>query len=351
MEICLALASDRRYFPGVCLTLASALRRSRAEHTYRVWVFHDGYREAEKKRLRRLAGKIKRRLELTFVAIGQGRFAALNPQRNGSYLAYAPFLFAETIPAQRLIFYDCDIIVLHPLEKLATLDLEGNLLAGCVDRWMPTLADDCPWPLSAAEEKLPYLNTGLLVIDLEKWREEDVTGQFWQLAQGDCPHLRYHDQTLLNYFARQQIKVLPEGWNGLLWSEDDLVRFAAKPEKLPNLHLVTQPKPWKEARLSFGAEIWWQAFSACFGRTELVAQRGRQICQDRQILRDELLSWWTRLFLAQRPKTGTAENADATTDPSEPRRQYVAQRRRSIERNQAALAVINRQLRRQLGTE
>jgi len=242
MEICFALCSNRRYFPGLRLTLASALLSSSQYAFYKVWIMHSDYTETEIDALRHIAGRTKRRVEIRFIEINENRFHGLNRQTNGSLLAYAPFLLSEYIDEARIFFIDCDLIVVNPLETFYNIDLKGNCIMGVVDRWMTHLKDDCPFPISKEEECLPYINTGFLLIDLVAWKKNNYNEQFLEILKAREPKLNYFDQTLINYLCRGNILEGSSSLNGLIWREDGLALFCCNNRVLSNLHFVTQPK-------------------------------------------------------------------------------------------------------------
>src|ERR1700754_1405959 len=72
---------------------------------------------------------------------------------------------------------DVDTLVLGDLGELFTLDLGGRVLAAAIEPSDPTLGS--PRGLEHHAEvglppDLPYFNAGVLVIDLDRWRADEV---------------------------------------------------------------------------------------------------------------------------------------------------------------------------------
>jgi|SRR5690554_832116 len=114
----------------------------------------------------------------------------------------------EYIPSDigRIIYIDCDTLVLGNLEKLWRVDLEGNLVAA-VENLSPRACKDIGLP------RTEYFNSGVLLIDLEGWRREEVHHQVTDYARENAHRLQYVDQCSLNAVLRDRWLRLGPEWN------------------------------------------------------------------------------------------------------------------------------------------
>lgn len=110
----------------------------------------------------------------------------------------------------RVLYLDCDTIVRGNLNELYNTDLGKCIVAG---------VDDCRSPLYRKELGLKddsiYINNGVLLVDLEKWRKnslEEEFSNFIKKHKGDCT---YMDQAPLNSILgkRDLIYELPSKYN------------------------------------------------------------------------------------------------------------------------------------------
>jgi len=135
---------------------------------------------------------------------------------------YWPFLwFDERLPngLKRLVYLDCDMVVCDDLTPLWHLEL-GECVVGAVPdpgsrvhRCSQTLAAEAPKLGFTYRPDDPYFNSGLLVIDLEKWRAEAIPEQVEKLFAHDFAQLRFHDQDALNLLLQGRVRPLSPRWN------------------------------------------------------------------------------------------------------------------------------------------
>jgi len=63
-------------------------------------------------------------------------------------------------------------------------------------------------------EDFPYFNSGVLVMNLRKWREDKITEKLLPIAVEIKDNIDFPDQDVLNVYAhRNGFMELPEGWN------------------------------------------------------------------------------------------------------------------------------------------
>ena len=122
---------------------------------------------------------------------------------------------------KKALYLDCDIVILNDIAKLYQFDLEGNIIAAATDDIVNNNDDFkiyCMHAVGSYKDK--YFNSGVLVIDLEKYRKEKVLEKFLDLLT------TYHfkcvapDQDYLNYLCRDTIKFFPKSWNRMPVDDD-----------------------------------------------------------------------------------------------------------------------------------
>lgn len=123
---------------------------------------------------------------------------------------YNRLFLTEYIPkdVDRVLYLDSDTIVEAPLDGLWNADLGGCYMGG---------VDDC---LSSAYRDIVdlddngiYCNAGMLLINLKKWREDDITRKFLQMIYENNGYFVFNEQSILNSLFSGKIKVLPQIYN------------------------------------------------------------------------------------------------------------------------------------------
>jgi len=112
---------------------------------------------------------------------------------------------------ERVVYLDCDVLVRHPLNELASMDLGGASLAAARDAFLPNVGVDVPWRRFDIDPSGPYFNAGVLVVALERWRELDVSTRGIALLREQL--LRHNDQSALNIIFANDWCSLSPTWN------------------------------------------------------------------------------------------------------------------------------------------
>jgi lipopolysaccharide biosynthesis glycosyltransferase len=173
---------------------------------------------------------------------------------HASVATYFRLLLPGLLPAElsRLIFIDSDAIVNSSLEPLWNLDLNGKALAAVPDHWI-----SCRDHGYVHGE---YFNAGIMLIDLQRWRQADVLGIGGAFAKANPHRLRHWDQDVLNHVFKNDWLSIGERWNACPHLYGLLPDFSLDPSGLTNTEkqAITDPaiihfagpgpvKPWNAA--------------------------------------------------------------------------------------------------------
>lgn len=124
------------------------------------------------------------------------------------YRIFLPQLLPE---AERVLYLDCDTLLLDDLTPLWTTSLEGYDLAAVANVLEPAMHH---WPRELGlPEGQPYLNSGVLLMNLEAMRTTDATGQLLAYGREHGDRLRWPDQDAFNAVLSKRCKWLHPRWN------------------------------------------------------------------------------------------------------------------------------------------
>lgn len=255
-EIPVFFTIDDSYAPYLAVALCSAVQNASPARRYRAIVLHQDISEENQQKLRAFS---KENFAIDLIPM-QADLGALDDRMSNrlrcDYFTLTIY-FRLFIPAMfpqydKGIYIDSDVILHADIAELFDTDLEGCLLGGCPDL---SIADTPP--LVAYTEnavgipKGSYINSGVLLMDLQKLRALDLEGHFLHLLT------TYHfdciapDQDYINAICRGRIRYLDPAWNAM--PNDKQPPLAAP--KLVHYNLFA--KPWCYDGIQY-AELFWQ---------------------------------------------------------------------------------------------
>jgi lipopolysaccharide biosynthesis glycosyltransferase len=161
-----------------------------------------------------------------------------------------PLYMHHYLPAdcERVIYLDCDVVVLKDLAELWDTPLEGQTLAAAMDLCNPS-------NLHSRHEPEHYFNTGVLLVDLLQWRAKRVGERALACLKQQGASFKYPDQDALNHVLSGDWLRLSPAWNF------QPTAYAAVEKRYPHLeafraelkesirspgivHFIGATKPW-----------------------------------------------------------------------------------------------------------
>lgn len=260
------LASDDRYAPFLGVTIYSILKNAAPEDSFFFHVMDGGISDENQCKIESL--KKVRDFELRYYHPDFAKYSeGLTLDR--SVCTCARFFLPELLPTdvERCLYLDADILVLDSLRELWETDLGGKSIAAAPDS-MSVSKVTPKYPL-ALEMGVRYFNTGVLVLDLKKLRENfrlrDAKNWFSQHSK-EC---RYVDQDAINRFFDGDTHFLNAKWNvQRVRSSDYALLPFLKPEYIESyehpsiIHFIGKVKPWNDSYLPKTPKALFEAYLA-----------------------------------------------------------------------------------------
>jgi lipopolysaccharide biosynthesis glycosyltransferase len=173
--------------------------------------------------------------------------------------AFYRLMIAELLPKEfdKAIYLDCDLVVRGNLEELWANDLVDNYILAVQNLTIPYVSS--PWGLLNYKElgispDTKYFNSGVLVINLKKWRDDKMTIKAIEYLNKNKEYIRMHDQDVLNALFANQWGELDRRWNVPPYIIGIYSSWADSPfsEEVYNvlisepyiIHYLTDKKPW-----------------------------------------------------------------------------------------------------------
>jgi lipopolysaccharide biosynthesis glycosyltransferase len=195
-------------------------------------------------------------MDIATVSVSEAQFSEWKEHLHISRGAYLRLLIPDTINESKVIYIDCDTLVLGDLTALYETHMHGAMVAGVVDD-----------PKGSAMSRVPraktdhYINSGVLLMDLDGLRADGFLKQTVLIYERYRDDIVLLDQCIINKYAEGNKCLLDKRWNFLIFStltketEFDAIISAEKPAIL---HFVGQVKPWQSWCNPCIANLWWK---------------------------------------------------------------------------------------------
>lgn len=150
-------------------------------------------------------------------------------------LFFSAFIGGEV---KRVLYLDVDMIVLSEISILYNTDLKsfpiGAVLDPKIKRFDNSWGGIKNYKELGLDGNTAYFNTGLLLIDVDRWKENNTTQKVIDCIEKNKSYLNYPDQYGLNVVFANEWFQIDRSWN----------TFATKaPDVLPDLIHFTERKP------------------------------------------------------------------------------------------------------------
>jgi len=231
--------ADEAFVPGLSLTMISSLLFLPKTESVTFHILSGLLTKASIDYLEKISSRYHSKCELVFHHISPDDFKGWKPGPNNSMMTYARLLLGSLLPTtSKVLYIDSDMIVLSNLMELWEMPMHGKMILAARGGAEATLSGDCPWELTPQEKQLPYINAGIMVMDLDQWRARLIEQEVKNIVCSEMIFTCY-DQTILNYLLRYDISLFPMEWN---WQGRIFSTKEASSIKL--IHFITPKKPW-----------------------------------------------------------------------------------------------------------
>lgn len=192
-EIVITFGLDSGYAAHAGAAIASILAAA-PQRTYRFVMLHDGVPADLQARVQMCAPGAR----FDWLSPPEDLLACNQVHGHVSRATYARFAIPDLLhDCRRVLYLDCDMIVLADLQPLFASDLQGAALGAVIDHWIDPLAFAQAWGLDTADAR--YFNAGMLVLDLDVLRAEGGFARALDVLNAKGSRLPYMDQDALNH--------------------------------------------------------------------------------------------------------------------------------------------------------
>lgn len=248
-------SADDDYALPLAAAVRSLLDNCDSKTSIDLLVLSSGISEDNQRKLEQSWGS-KHLHSLEFIEVDKERLGQLPRQslsnQNLMRAVYARLMISSAAPSdwERIIYLDSDTVVRTDLTDLFSWDLAGMAVAARPDPIITTLGHpggvQCYREIGASPSA-PYFNSGVLVMDLEYWRECNLPSKILSFVSTHGAKMNLRDQEGLNAVLQGKFSPIPWEWNTItLIGRDKVPRPSGTDiaEQSKILHYVGPLKPW-----------------------------------------------------------------------------------------------------------
>lgn len=240
-EPSVAFFADVCMLPGLHVALFSMLANwSKHGPAPRIHVFHESLPDSEVEALRKMVAEARTEAVLACRRFDPAVACGLK-SLHGNHMAYGRFFLAELLPdTDRVIYLDSDLVVQTDLGALWNVDLRQSPVGGVSRGTFRTALESTVCGRLGIPLDTPYFNSGVLLLDLARWRETNLKDELVQFTVDNPACVFSADQSSLNLVCHDRFALLPDKYNMTLEPGDR----AGSIHEEAIIHFLGSPKPF-----------------------------------------------------------------------------------------------------------
>ena len=206
------LASDDNYTPLLAVTLYSLLENNEKEFDkIDIYILDGGISDHNKKRIASLCDGFDVEAPVKFIKYNNlEELLGIKIKATRPLSSYARLFAASLLPKSidKIIYLDSDAIVADCLNEVWQMDID-DYYCGAVYDIAPKYNN---LYLDLPEDWIQY-NAGFLLINLKKWRDDDLEKKFLNMIVEKNGEVYNNDQGIINVICKDRIYTLPPHYN------------------------------------------------------------------------------------------------------------------------------------------
>ncbi len=264
MQINVCFASDNNYVQYMATSIISILKNANSDDELNFYILSNNIKQEYKDKILELK-KIKR-CKITFLDVDEQEFKNCPTFNNHITITmYYRYKIANLLPLiNKIIYLDCDVIVKQSLKELFSINLNNNIIGAVEDIGYTSLQKNGSKHYIF---KGFYINSGILLIDLKKWRENNIEQNLFEFTQNNIDKISIGDQDVINGVLKDRIYPIDYKWN----VQDSFYRYKnnevkqhinkfeiIKASKRPAIiHYTFKYKPWNCVKMPRSYDWWY----------------------------------------------------------------------------------------------
>ncbi|MCM1082172.1 MAG: glycosyltransferase family 8 protein [Clostridium sp.] len=225
-------ATDSNYVEIMGVSILSLLETNKAVEEINIYIVEDNVSDKEKQKVIDMISEYGRSVQFIPKPDLRSILGVDIKTLRWSDSAYSRLflkeLFGDKTKLDKLLYLDCDTLILDSLQKLWDTDISDYLGAACLE-----CMSNMHKYIIGAHKKDKYINTGMLLINVKKWIEKDVQSVCVDFIRKHKGKTEYVDQGVINGTVSNYFKIVNPRYNLTSLAYDftyEEMRIYRKPE-------------------------------------------------------------------------------------------------------------------------
>lgn len=252
----IVISSDNNYAPYLTTLLGSTFVNAAKEDKFQIFVLDGGISEKNKSKISQFV--IRYNAKIDFIRVDEKEFKdsciLVESSKHITLPTYFRFAVARLLPKElsKVLYLDIDLIVTSSLRTLYSTDISNHFAAVVEDTF-----NDCMVISQKLKLKNKYFNAGVMLINLDKWREDNLEKKCLDNAIAIRNDICFLDQDVLNYTLDGKVKYLSFKYNlqqtAFHFTKQDVIGDDLEQSKAAPIiiHYSGHIKPWDMAFTSW----------------------------------------------------------------------------------------------------
>ena len=185
----IVFSADQTYIPHLAASIRSiSVYNNNIE--IEIFVLHSEIEQAQVQLFRKRLST--ENLTISFIQIDPEIFSGLPITHHFKCEIYFRLLIPKLLPYSKVLYLDADTVTCESLKELYSTNLEANYIAAVRD------AKFCGLPELRLAPGAKYLNSGVMLLNLDAWREDKIAEQVLRFVRARPEAIKFADQCGIN---------------------------------------------------------------------------------------------------------------------------------------------------------
>jgi|AntRauTorckE6833_2_1112554.scaffolds.fasta_scaffold04047_3 lipopolysaccharide biosynthesis glycosyltransferase len=239
-DINIFLASDDNYAQHLGVVLCSIFENRKDNYVIDIYIIDGGLSKESKGRLEELEEKYN--FKIRYLNAKKEIFKNYPKLSHWGDIIYNKLLIDKLLPdLDKILYLDCDLVVLGDIRELYNTKLEGKLLAAAERSEKEFLKE------RVVKDKriTSYFNAGVLLFNLKEFRKKKIGKKCLKFIENNAQEVSYPEQDALNYVVEDNFIELAHKYNFLV--ANPMKKSFKKPFII---HYNSKIKPWHQININ-----------------------------------------------------------------------------------------------------
>ena len=256
-QINVAFCVNNAYVEKVAVVITSMLENNR-ENYFHFYIFSSDLSEDSIKYLNKLKSRYKN-FEASRVEVPVDLFKSL--KLNIDYISietYYRYAISDLLPdLDKILYIDADLIINKDINIFYDTDIADYYLAGVEDAFIKS--ENYKPEIGLSTDDI-YINAGVLLMNLQKLRQDCICKKFIEATEGLWDKIKYQDQDIINIVCKGKIKQVDSIYN---FARENIMAEPNRQKEACIIHYTGKKKPWLKKKIKIGhvLQFWnWEKY-------------------------------------------------------------------------------------------